>query len=386
MARASSISTPVGPAGAVTKRSRHRVVIVGSGFAGIGAAIELLRSGESDFVVLERADDLGGTWRDNTYPGCRCDVQSNLYSFSFAPNPDWSDTFPAQGEIWEYLRGTARRFGVMPFLRFGHEMTDSTWDDAAQRWIVTTTAGTFEAQFLLLATGFLVEPKVPDITGIDSFSGAIMHSARWDSSHDLAGEHVAVIGTGASSIQIVPSIQPVVASVTVFQRTAGWVVPHTSRPVREAEQRLFRHLPIAQRASRMLVYWLRELLVLSFVKRPERMSRGERLALEHLESQVPDPEMRRKLTPGYKMGCKRILPSNDFYPALSADNAHLVTESITKITPDAIVTSDGVAHLADTIVLGTGFHVTDSPVLGLVHGNGGETLASSSDLSRHHVI
>lgn len=365
-------TTPGEGAGA---SEHHKIVIVGAGFSGIGAAIRLLEAGERDFVVLERAGELGGTWRDNTYPGCRCDVQSNLYSFSFAPNPDWSETFPSQPEIWAYLGDVARRFGVLPYLRFDEELTDATFDEATGTWRVTTPRASFTAQFLILGTGFLAEPRLPDIAGLDRFEGTVMHSARWDHGHDLAGERVAVVGTGASAIQIVPSIQPEVASLTLFQRTPGWVVPHLNRPVKPWEHRLYRRFPPAQRASRAVTYAVRELLVLSFVKFPKLMSRAERQARRHLLTQVPDAQLRAKLSPHYALGCKRVLPSNDFYPAVGRANVEVVTEAITEIGPHEVITADGTARAVDTIVLATGFHVTDNPLMDRVHGRAGATLA-----------
>ncbi len=354
-----------------------RVIIVGAGFAGLGAAVRLLEAGEDDFVVLERAGDVGGTWRDNTYPGCRCDVPSHLYSFSFAPNPDWSETYSPQPEIWAYLRDTAARAGVLPHVRWNSPVLDASWDDADSRWVVTTPGGTHRAQFLILATGALAEPSVPPLPGLDSFGGAVMHSARWDHSWDPAGRRVAVIGTGASAIQIVPSIQPEVAELAVFQRTPAWVVPHSGRPIRDWERRLYRSVPVTQRAVRAGVYLTRELLVLGLVSNPRLLRIAERQARRHLERQVPDPELRARLTPHYSLGCKRILPSNDFYPAMSQPNVRLVTSAITEITPGGLRTADGQEHAVDTIVFGTGFHVTDNPTARLVHGRDGHSLAEA---------
>ena len=362
--------------------SDHRVVlpvtfaIIGTGFAGLGAAIALRRAGYHDLVLLERADDVGGTWRDNTYPGCRCDVQSNLYSFSFAPKPDWSETYPSQPELRSYLRKVAASYGVLRDIRFGHEVLGAWWEDQAGRWRITTSRGEFSARYLIDGTGALVEPSLPDIAGIEKFQGTIMHSARWDARWSAAGRRVAVIGTGASAIQIVPVIQPEAGHVTVFQRTAAYVLPHDNRPVTPGEQRLYRYLPVTQRAARAATYWARELLAVGFVMRPQLLLRAEDMWRAHMERAITDPQMRRRLTPDYRLGCKRVLLSNEFYPAMAAANASLVTDKITQFAADAIITADGVRHPVDTVILATGFQVTDNPMFGKITGRGGRTLAS----------
>jgi cation diffusion facilitator CzcD-associated flavoprotein CzcO len=353
-----------------------RFAIIGTGFAGIGAAIALRQAGYRDLVVLERAGDVGGTWRDNIYPGCRCDVQSNLYSFSFAPKPDWSETYPSQPEVRSYLRDVAARYGVLPSIRFGHEVTAARWEEPAQRWRVSTSRGDILARYLIAGTGVLVEPSLPDIPGIDRFEGKIMHSARWDPGWAAAGRRVAVIGTGASAIQIVPVIQPDTERLTVFQRTAAYVLPHNNRPVTRRERRLYRYLPATQRAARVVTYWMRELLAIGFIMRPQILGKAESLWRRHLERAITDPELRARLTPDYRLGCKRILLSNDFYPAIAAPNAEVVSEKITEVTADAIVTADGARYPVDTVILATGFRVTDNPMFGKVTGRGERTLAS----------
>ena len=352
-------------------------LIIGAGFSGLGAAIKLTQAGHTDLVILERAEDVGGTWRDNTYPGCRCDVQSNLYSYSFDPKPDWSETFPSQPELWAYLRHVTRKNSLRQYLRFGHEVTSARWDDAARRWQVATTKGAFVARYLIAGVGSLVEPSLPDITGIESFQGTVMHSARWDHGWQASGRRVAVVGTGASAIQIVPSIQPEVGHLTVFQRTAPFVMPHTNHPVKPAIQAMYRLVPGTQRASRTLVYWMREFLALGFIKNPKILKRAESVWRKHMESAVTDPVMRAQLTPTYDLGCKRVLPSNDFYPAIAKPNVSLVTEKIIEVRPDAVITADGTGHPVDTIILATGFHVTDNPMFGKVRGKDGRTLADA---------
>ncbi len=236
-------------------------VIIGGGISGLGMAVALQQAGVTDFVVLERADEVGGTWQANTYPGCACDVPSNLYSYSFAPNPDWSRTYSRQPEIWDYVRGVADRFGVRRYIRLGVEVTDAAWDEDAGRWRLATSDGDIEARILVSAVGLLTEPKVPELPGLDKFKGAVFHSARWNHDFDLAGKRVAAIGTGASAIQFVPEIQPHVERLHVFQRTPPWVMPHTARPTSERERSLFRRLPLLQRLVRGLVYAAREALV-----------------------------------------------------------------------------------------------------------------------------
>jgi cation diffusion facilitator CzcD-associated flavoprotein CzcO len=352
-------------------------LIIGAGFSGLGAAIRLIQGGHTDLVVLERADDVGGTWRDNTYPGCRCDVQSNLYSYSFEPKPDWSETFPSQPELWEYLRAVTRKHDLERYLRFGHEVTGAHWDAATGRWQVATTKGDFSARYLIAGVGALVEPSMPDIAGIESFAGQIMHSARWDHGWEAAGRRVAVVGTGASAIQIVPAIQPQVEHLTVFQRTAPYVVPHTNHPVRPAIRALYRALPRTQRLSRALIYWMREMLVFGFVRNPRILKRAEAAWRRHMESAVADPALRAQLTPTYRLGCKRVLPSNDYYPALARPNVSLITEKIIEFRPAAVVTADGEEHPADTVILATGFHVTDHPMLAKITGAEGTPLAEA---------
>jgi len=355
-----------------------RVAIVGSGFAGLGLAIRLREAGIEDFVVLERADDVGGTWQANTYPGCQCDIPSHLYSFSFAPNPNWSRTYSLQPEIWDYLRDLAERHDLHRHIRFGRELTGATWDEAAQRWRVTTSHGTWTAQILVDATGPLSHPQVPRIRGLRRFEGKLFHSAEWDHDHDLAGERVAVIGTGASAIQFVPRIADRVGQLHVFQRTAPWILPHTDRPTTRLERRLYKTLPFLQKAVRSGIYWSREALALGYVKDPRFMAGAERLAKLHLRKQVADPELRRALTPDFRLGCKRVLLSNDWYPALARPNVEVVTDAIREIHGKTIVLADGSEREVDTIILGTGFHVTDPPTARLVRGRDGRTLAEAA--------
>jgi cation diffusion facilitator CzcD-associated flavoprotein CzcO len=360
----------------VSEIPHQRFAIVGAGFSGLGIAIRLKQEGIEDFVVLERAAELGGTWRENTYPGCACDVPSNLYSFSFAPNPDWSHTFSPQPEIWAYLKRVAREHDVERHIRYGREVTAARWDADEQLWRIETAGGDLTADMLVAGAGPLADPKLPDIEGIDSFQGMIFHSARWDHEHVLDGERVAVVGTGASSIQLVPKIQPRVGKLHVFQRTPPWVVPHRNRPTTRWERMLFGAIPAAQRLVRGAVYCARELFVLPLM-RPREGSLPERMASRHLREQVPDPALRARLTPAYRIGCKRILISDEYYPALVQPNVEVVTDAIARITPSGIVTADGVERELDTIILGTGFHVTDMPVAHWIYDGDGRSLADA---------
>lgn len=357
----------------MTGASHHRVAVVGAGFGGIGASISLARQG-IPHVIFEKAPDVGGTWWANTYPGCRCDVPSHLYSFSFAPNPEWSETFSSQPEILDYLRRVADDYGVTPRIRFGTEVLAARWDTGAMRWVIETSAGTHTADVLIAAHGLLSEPSVPAIEGMDSFAGELMHSARWDSSIPLEGRTVAVVGTGASAVQLIPEIHKRVGRLLVFQRTAAWILPHSGRTIRPWEKALYRRLPAAQRGVRHAVYYGRELVLLPSLLKSVRLGAIRRLSMRHLEAQVEDPELRRKLTPTFVPGCKRLTPTNDYLPAIASPKTELVTERISRITPEGIVTDDGVLHPADVIVLATGFKVTDNTFAARVTGRDGRTM------------
>ncbi|MEU8080580.1 NAD(P)/FAD-dependent oxidoreductase [Catellatospora citrea] len=354
---------------------RHtRIAIIGAGFGGIGTAIRLRGAGYRDFLVFDRGDEVGGTWRDNSYPGCACDVPSHLYSFSFVRNPGWSRSFSPQSEIWAYLRRCADEHGVRPHLRLGHEVYTAAWDADARLWRLDTSHGAYTAQILVAAGGPLTEPSIPELPGLAEFRGETFHSARWRHDLDLAGRRVAVIGTGASAIQFVPQIAPQVAALTLFQRTPAWVLPRRDRRISAVERRLFRSAPLLHWLVRAGLYWGREVQATAFL-RPALMRLGQGMARRHLRRSVADPELRERLTPSYTMGCKRVLLSNDFYPALERADVDVVTEPITRVTADGVVTADGRTHPVDTLVFGTGFHVTDLPMARAIRGADGRTLA-----------
>src|SRR3954451_4024594 len=352
----------------------HDIVIVGSGFSGLGMAIRLKQAGIRDFAILERAGEVGGTWQANTYPGCACDVPSHLYSFSFAPNPEWTQTYSPQPEIWPYLRRCADEFGVRPHIRLGCAVESATWLEDERRWELETTTGKLRARVVIAAMARLTEPRIPDIPGLADFEGETFHSARWNHDFDLTGKRVASIGTGASEIQYVPAIQSQVSQLHVFQRTPPWVVPHSNRPITERERRLYRAFPALQKLVRGGIYAGREALVLGFVKNPRLMKVLERLARKHMRSQISDPELLESVTPDYTIGCKRILPSNRWYGTLGEPNVELVTSGVQEVRPRSIVDGDGVERPVDAIVFGTGFHVTDIPAAHRVRGRGGKLL------------
>jgi len=350
------------------------VAIIGSGFSGLAMAVELKRAGRDDFVILERAHDVAGTWRDNTYPGCACDVPSHLYSFGFAPNPEWSSTFSPQPEIYAYIRRVAEQQGLMSHVCFGIEVERASWDDEHAVWRLTTSGGEISARAIASAAGPLSEPAIPDIPGLRDFKGTLFHSATWDHEHDLSGERVAVIGTGASAIQFVPQIQPKVARLHLFQRTPPWIMPRPDRPITRLERFVYRRFPAAQIAMRNAIYWARELFAIPMLH--HRLSKIiERAGKRHLAHQVNDPELRARLTPDYSPGCKRILVSNDYLPSLGNPNVELVTDGIAEVRERSIVDRNGVEREVDTIILGTGFHVTDLPIAERVTGRDGRTLA-----------
>jgi cation diffusion facilitator CzcD-associated flavoprotein CzcO len=350
------------------------IAIIGAGFSGLGMAIRLRRQGIEDFVVLERHDDVGGTWWANTYPGCACDVPSHLYSFSFAPNPEWSETYSPQPEIRAYLQRCAREYDLYRSIRLGTTVTEAEWDDDAGRWTLQTSGGPVSARVLVAGMGPLTEPSIPDLPGLERFEGKVFHSARWDHDHDVTGESVASVGTGASAIQYVPAIQPRVAKLHVFQRSAPWVMPHPGRRITDAERRLYRTVPALQKAVRAGVYAGRELFVLGFVKDPRLMRVAEAIARRHMHAQVSDPELLEQVTPDYAIGCKRILPSNRWYPALGKPNVELVSHGISEVRERSIVCEDGSEREVDTIIFGTGFRVTDMPIGHWVRGRGGRKL------------
>lgn len=375
------MSTATVPAPPAADRATRevKIAIVGAGFGGIGAAIKLREAGTEDFAILERASALGGTWRANTYPGCACDVPSHLYSYSFALNPDWSRFFAPQPEILAYLERVARDSGVAERIVFDAEVRGARWDDEARRWRIDTAAGPMVAQSLIVASGPLSEPSVPPIPGLADFAGKCFHSAEWDHGHDLAGERVAVIGTGASAAQFIPHVARDAAHLDVYQRTAGWIFPRNDRAIPQTERRLLSRVPAFQRGLRNAIYYGAELLVVGLVKE-QRLLRGlEAIARRKLRKEVPDPALRAKLTPDFRIGCKRIIFSDDYLPALARSDVELVTDAIVEIDATGVRAADGTHRPVDTIILGTGFRAWDSPIAEGIVGRDGTSLAQAWD-------
>ena len=348
----------------------HDTIIVGAGFSGIGTAIKLAESGVEDFVIVERGDRVGGTWRDNTYPGAACDIPSLLYSYSFAKNPDWSRAYSPASEICAHIEEMVDDFDLRRRIRFGVEVNGLSFDEAAGIWNVKTTGRTpLRARTVVLAAGPLTDHKFPDIRGLDTYQGHKIHSARWDHDYDFTGKRVAVIGTGASAVQIVPELVKQAEFVKVFQRTPGWVVPRVDIATPEAAKTLFAKAPAAQELARQVLYWGHEVTATALVWDTPLTGLVSRLGKAHLRRQVKDPWMRRQLTPDFTPGCKRMLISSDYYPALQKDNCKLIDWPIATISPVGIRTSDGIEHHLDAIVFATGYDVHLSgppfPVTGL---------------------
>ena len=375
----------------------HEVVIVGSGFAGLGTAIELRRQGISDdFVVLERAATLGGTWRDNRYPGCACDVPAPLYSFSFAPNPDWSRMFAPHDEIRRYLERCADRFGVRERLRFETEVTAAAWDEGSQLWRLEVRRSgakpssaaveapgvngseSLTARVLVLGAGGLNRPRMPVVEGLERFTGPVFHSAEWDDGTELAGKRVGVVGTGASAIQIVPQLaRDPRTAVTVFQRTPPWVLPKPERRFSALERRLFRALPPIQRALRAAIWGAQESIAIGNVYEPAFNRPLEAVGRRFIRRYIRDPELAEALTPDYRIGCKRLLVANDYYPALAKPNVEVVGEGIVRATERSVVTASGHEVELDALVLATGFHAADPFEQTELRGRGGVALTDA---------
>ncbi len=332
------------------------VLIIGTGFSGLGMGIRLKQEGIDSFTILERGDEVGGTWRDNHYPGCACDVMSHLYSFSFEPNPNWSRMFAPQPEIKAYLKHCAHKYELMPHIRFGAEVIEARFDELTALWHVSTRDGRrFSARVLVSGMGGLSNPAYPELPGLESFQGEKFHSAHWNHEYDLRGKRVAVIGTGASAIQFVPHVAAKAAQLDLYQRTPPWILPKPDRPIGGFERWLFRNLPVTQRFWRGLIYTVAEARVLGIVINPKIMTLAQKLAARHIHQQIRDPELRRKLTPDYTMGCKRVLMSNDYYPALARKNVDVITTGIREVRAHSIVTVDGQERPVDAIIFGTGF-------------------------------
>jgi cation diffusion facilitator CzcD-associated flavoprotein CzcO len=338
----------------------HSVVIIGAGFGGLGMAIRLKAQGQDDIVIIEKGSDVGGCWRDNTYPGAACDVPSHLYSYSFERHYPWSRRFAPQSEIFAYQQHCARKYDVYRHMRFNTEVAKASFDEAQGVWVITLTNDeTIFARVLITATGQLNQPAYPKMPGIDVFQGAHFHSARWDHSVDLKGKTVAVIGTGASAIQFVPEVAQVAGKVMLFQRSAAHVLAKPDRAYTEREHRMLKKFPITQTLDRLKIYIANEARVLGFTSLQKAMALFEWQFKQQLKKFIKDPELREKLTPDYPIGCKRILMSNDYYPALAQDHVEVINQGISEVTATGVVDSEGKHHDVDVIIYGTGFQATD---------------------------
>lgn len=355
------------------------ILIVGAGFAGIGMGIRLRQAGLDNFLILEQSSSLGGTWNDNRYPGAACDVPSHLYSYSFENNPDWSRDYAPQGEILSYLERCADKYGVRPHMRFRRKVVGARFDEKLGTWSVQTEDGrTYTARVLIACCGLLTKPWYPQLPGLASFKGQVFHSARWRKDAVLADKRVAVIGTGASSVQIVPELAGTAKALSVFQRTPGWVLPKPDTQISASAKKRFAKHGWLQKLARLFQYLTLEIAAPAFVRTPRWLELGrvvEKVALRYLEDSVSDPALRAKLTPAYRIGCKRILLSNEYFPALQRPNTELVTTPIREITESGITTEDGREHALDAIVLATGFQSAEVLAPFPVRGRSGEELS-----------
>lgn len=371
----------------MTATIRPRVLVIGAGFGGLAAAYELSRDGLAEVTVLEKAHDIGGVWRENTYPGAACDVPSNLYSYSFARKTDWGRRYAEQPDILGYIHDTADRFGLRKLVRTGVEVTSAEFDESTATWRVTTSSGdVFEAEVLVPAVGQLSRPALPNIPGLETFTGPSFHSAQWRHDVDLAGKRVAVLGTGASAIQFVPRIRQTAGHVTVFQRSAPYVVPKVDRAYTEKHHAAFAKVPGFSAAMRGAIWETTELLGLALTRVAPLARVLQALASANLKRHIKDPVLRAKLTPDYPIGCKRVLFSSDWYPALACDNVSVETDAITEVTPTGVRTADGRLHEVDVIIYGTGFKATEFLAPMTITGRGGRDLhAEWAEGARAHL-
>ena len=359
-----------------SRSERHlRVVVVGAGFSGLSVAWRLRERGEDNFVVLERGACVGGVWRDNTYPGVACDVPSHLYSLSFAPNPKWDRAFSPGGQIKAYLESVVRDRGLGPWISLREELLDAAWDNDTGVWRIVTPERRLSADVLVSCAGPLTEPIFPDVPGLKRFRGKTFHTSRWDHEYDLSGKRVAVVGTGASAVQVIPAIQSHVERLVVFQRTPGWVVPRPDREVTEREKRALRAFPQLVRLYRLGQFAVRDMVNYRMIRRNRLLRRFlERMSRRLLEEHIDDPELRAKLTPDYEIGCKRVLITNDFYLALAKPNVELVASAVREVREGSVVAADGTEREVDAIIFATGFETSESPVLSRIRGHDGRSI------------
>lgn len=370
----------------MTGTSSRSVAVVGGGFGGVGAAVMLRRAGYQDVTVFEKGERVGGVWHHTTYPGAACDVPSHLYEFSFAPNPRWSRRYAPQAEIQAYLEDVARSHGVLDRVRTGTEVTAARWDEERSRWVLETTAGAHEADVLITACGQLSVPAVPPIPGLESFDGPAFHTARWRHDVELAGKRVAVIGSGCSAIQVVPTIQPLVEHVDVYQRSPGWTFPKMDFAYKERTKRLFERFPLLQRLDRAAIMGFQELGAAAMTRHRWLLRPFRAIGRRQIEKAIADRELRRKVTPSDEIGCKRIMLTDDWYPTLTKPNVAVVTERIEGITPGGIRVAGGAERPADVLVLATGFKTHGFVAPMEIAGALGHTLAEEwADVPRAYL-
>ncbi len=355
------------------------LLAIGAGFTGIGLGIKLTRQGFHDFVILERAGDVGGTWRDNTYPGVACDVPAHLYSFSFKLNPHWSKIQAPGAEIWKYLRDCVTDEGFSDKIRLNTDVTRATWDEDARRWLVETTNGTWSAKFLVTACGHLSDTRMPNIPGLDSFPGDIFHTARWNHDVSLEGKRIALIGTGASAVQVFPELQEIASSVVLFQRSAPYffIPSGKHQAFTDAQRRLFERYPQAMRDVRAEIFWYSEGNFPPRIQVPKLLEKARKASLDYLEASISDPELRAKLTPNYEIGCKRILGPGRFYATILQENVTLEASALTRVEGSTVYGAEGNGYEVDAIIFATGFDATEPKFASIIHGIDGESLAES---------
>lgn len=351
------------------------ILITGTGFSGICVGIQLKKAGFHNFKIVEKANDVGGTWRDNHYPGAACDVKSNLYSFSFEPNPNWTREYSPQAEILEYIKYCVKKYELEQHILFNWEVKSATYDDETGIWELTNQRKEkLRANVAVVGNGPLHIPSLPNIEGINDFGGEIFHSSNWNHKYDLNDKNVCVIGTGASSIQFVPEIQPKVKNLYLMQRTAPWVLPKPDGPFSTRQNVMFEKIPFVQRMNREFIYYLNEAQLVGMKYEKRILKLGEMLGKYHINKYIKDEALRKKLTPNFSLGCKRVLLSNNYYPALAQNNVDVVTDGIKKFTKTSVLTNDGKSRKIDAIILGTGFHVADSFKFYNVKGKNGAAL------------
>ncbi|WP_406741402.1 flavin-containing monooxygenase [Acinetobacter shaoyimingii] len=356
------------------KTKLYDTIVVGAGISGIAAAVKLNEIHYDNYIVIEKANEVGGTWRDNTYPGCGCDVPSALYSFSFSPSSKWSHLFARQPEILDYLKDVAQKFDLYKKIQFDTSMDEAVWNDKENLWELETSKGHMRAKTVIFTTGPITEPQMPKVKGIESFKGEMFHSARWNHDYDLRGKRIAVIGTGASAIQFIPQIQRLAKELYVFQRTAPWVLPKPDMDLGNSLQSFIERFPKIQQTWRGAVSQSLNLINLG-LRNPSFLEPVNFLGKKLLNLQIKDEQLRKDVTPNFSIGCKRLLFANNYYPALQAENTHLIPHGLVEIDGNTVISANGDRHEVDVIIWGTGFEVAHPPIGKKIKNTKGQVLA-----------